>query len=622
MRSWLVAGVLAGMNGAAIGQMTPASVPTLRANTRLVVVDVVVQDGKGNPLHGVAKSELVLKEDGAVQTVAGFEEHSGVGTAVQLAPMPKLEKGSFTNYQPAPVSGAVNILLLDALNTPMKDQSYVRDQMLKYLKTPRPGARMAIFALTTRLRMLQGLTTDPEMLRAALDGKKGLPKGSPLMDNAVSGDQPGQDTAMSQLEEQMSANPALAGALANLQQFDAEVQSTQTMQRAKMTLDALNAVARYLSSMPGRKNLIWFSGSFPVNILPDSDLTDPFATMASVEEEYRDTVNLLSRSQVSVYPVDARGLMVAPLFNAENSGSKYARNPQSMGKDLEKFSQQQVAEHATMEQMANDTGGRAFFNTNGLKEAVEKAVDAGSNYYTLAYTPTNREWKGEYRKIEVSLERAGYKLAYRRGYFADETDERAKKGVASATVPVVPLDSMHAAMLWGGPQPTEILFSATVRPTTGETEADTAKGTQAEAGVNGPFRRFTVFYQVSPRNITATPMPDGTRHVEARFITMTYDDQGMQLTSAGTGFRADLSAANYKLMMQGGLQYRQEISVPLKASQFLRIGVQDIPSKRVGAVEFPIEAVAKLKTVKEETAVEMERAKAAGGGAPATKPEP
>ena len=59
--------------------------------------------------------------------------------------------------------------------------------------------------------------------------------------------------------------------LANLQQFEAEQQSFQLQLRARYTLDALNQLARYMSALPGRKNLIWFSGSFPVNILPDAD---------------------------------------------------------------------------------------------------------------------------------------------------------------------------------------------------------------------------------------------------------------------------------------------------------------------------------------------------------------
>ena len=78
-------------------------------------------------------------------------------------------------------------------------------------------------------------------------------------------------------------------------------------------------------------------------------------------------------------------------------------NPSAFTNDLMKFNQSQAQEHTTMEQMASDTGGHAFYNTNGLASAVAKAIDAGSNYYTLTYTPTDHNWNGSYRNIHVEL---------------------------------------------------------------------------------------------------------------------------------------------------------------------------------------------------------------------------
>ncbi len=91
------------------------------------------------------------------------------------------------------------------------------------------------------------------------------------------------------------------------------MESFQPQLRARYTLDAHNLLARDLSNLPGRKNLIWFSGSFPISILPDPSLKDPFAVMASSEDEFKETVDLLVLSQVAVYPIDARGLMVGSM---------------------------------------------------------------------------------------------------------------------------------------------------------------------------------------------------------------------------------------------------------------------------------------------------------------------
>ena len=86
-------------------------------------------------------------------------------------------------------------------------------------------------------------------------------------------------------------------------------------------------------------------------------------------------------------------------------------------------------EHATMQKMADATGGRAFVNTNGLTDAVANAIDEGSNFYTLAYTPANSTRDGGFRKIKVQLAREGLTLAYRQGYFADDPDKASKGGL-------------------------------------------------------------------------------------------------------------------------------------------------------------------------------------------------
>src|SRR5580704_4099348 len=344
---------------------------TLHSATQLVIVDVVVTDSQQNPVHNLSASDFTLLEKNVPQQIKHFEEHKALpaAEAAKLQPVPRMPPGVFTNYSPLPLSGTVNVLLLDALNTPMQDQAYVRDQLRKYLKNASPGARVAIFGLTSRLILLQGFTSDPELLKTAIDQK--TPRASPLLNDAVGGG--GAPEPLSDTLSSFGNDPGLADVIANLQQFEAQEQSFQLQLRARYTLDALNQIARSLPGIPGRKNLIWFSGSFPINILPDGDLQNPFAIVASAEEEFRETTNLLTASQVAVYPIDARGLMTSPNLSAANSGSKYVRDPTRFSKDEAKFFQQTADEHSTMLQMAEETGGRAFINTNDLSQAVAES---------------------------------------------------------------------------------------------------------------------------------------------------------------------------------------------------------------------------------------------------------
>jgi VWFA-related protein len=394
---------------------------TLKANSQLVIVDVTVTDAHRKPVHNLKASDFVVLEDDVSQNVKVFEEHAYVQEPATPIKQPPLPPGVFTNFSPVPVKETLNVLLLDTLNTALKDQAFVRDQIKQYLKTAPSGTRIAVFGLATRLYLLQGFTSNPEILRAAVDGK-GSSRSSPLLHDTVGGGN--GDVSLSQQYDDNFGNLGLDGTaqvIGELQQFEAEQQSVQLQMRAKYTLDSLNQLARYLSGLQGRKNLIWFSGSFPINILPDGDLKNPFAVVASSEDEFRQTTNLLARSQVAVYPVDARGLVTSPALNASNSVTSSAvRNPTAFGKDEMKFYDQIAGERSTMLRMAEQTGGRAYINTNDLSQTVADVTRNGSNYYTIAYSPSNTKWDGRYRKIQVRAAQSGFTLTYRRGYFADD----------------------------------------------------------------------------------------------------------------------------------------------------------------------------------------------------------
>jgi VWFA-related protein len=570
---------------------TPQPIPTLKAHTQLVIVDVVVTDSHQNPVHNLKAPDFTLLENKDPQQIKAFEEHTSLSDT-KPQPIPKMPPGIFTNWTPTPPNSAVNILLLDTLNTPLQDQSFVHDQLKQYIKTAKPGARIAIFGLTTHLNLLQGFTSDPELLKTAIN-QKSL-QASPLLDDPVGGGnglQPLSDTVGS-----FGDAPDIADILSNLKQFDAEQQSFQLQLRARYTLDALNQLARYLTGIPGRKNLIWFSGSFPINILPDGDLQDPFAVAAGFEDEFRETTNLLTLNQVAVYPVDARGLMVSPSFSAAKSGSQYGRNPSTFGKDDTKFFQQTAAEHATMLQMAQQTGGKAFINTNGLSQAVASAIDSGSNYYTLAYSPTNTKWNGSFRKIQINLQQQGYTLAYRRGYYADDPNGPTKHVGATATTPATkPVDPMHAAMMRGGPDPTQIILKIRVLPASTAPEDTLAEGNilNPHLKVQGPYRRYEIDYAADTRT-AITQTPDGIYHLDVRFLAYVYDQDGNLINYADNSAHANLSSAIYAGLLQHGLPYHQEISVPVKGQYYIRVGIHDLTGNRVGALELPIAAVKDL----------------------------
>jgi VWFA-related protein len=351
---------------------SPAT-PTIRAGARLVIVDVTVSDKNGNPLHNLKKEDFTVLENGNLQTVNTFEEHVALSAndAVKFPPLPPMPPGVFTNITPAPVNSAINIILIDSLNTPYDDQSYLRSQLVNYINHARPGTSIAIFALGTTLNMLQGFTSDTEVLKRIVAKQFG--NASPL----IARTQTGEDS--SNLET-ANVGGAAAAAVAAFQSFQSSAVNgnSQTYQRERLTLDAFNVLARYLGNIPGRKNLVWFSGSFPLDLDPagaiSSNSADSFAG-SNHESDVRLIIDALARGQVAVSPVDCRGVQASPTTLGEYQGNTPNNgNPSNFIHDKSNFEHTMAQEHSTMERLASNTGGRAIINENDLTKATAEAI--------------------------------------------------------------------------------------------------------------------------------------------------------------------------------------------------------------------------------------------------------
>ncbi|RXH55649.1 VWA domain-containing protein [Granulicella sibirica] len=590
---------------------TPATPPadaanTIQARSNLVVLDVIVTDKSHNPVHGLKLSDFQVRDGGVPQSLKSADEHTPQ-TAKAAEPLPVVPPGVFTNFESAPADGPLNILLLDRLNTPLASQPFLHDQLVSFVRNMKPGTRVAIFGLNTHLLYLQGFTSDPKVLLAALESKRATARQSPLLGEA----NPGGAGSLSASMEQASATaPKIAGGpssavppgvLADVQQFEVQAQSSQTQLRVRYTLEAMNDLARYLSGLSGRKNLIWFSGSFPLSILPDGDQPKPFAAAADLQDLFRDTTNLLARSQVAVYPVDVRGIQTPTTGDVSESGSRYSNSPTAFAKDTAKAVASISDEQTTMRQMASDTGGQAFINTNGLADAVTQAIASGSSYYTLAYTPTNTDYDGSFRKIQVSLERQGLQLSYRRGYYADLPGVKSQQGrkqlTASPLAPNTQLSSIRAAMKPGTPVPSQILIKAFVGPAGPPTDETVTENNNPPVDTKGPFRKYSVNYAVAPQDLKLTVAAPGVYATNLEFVVFVYDQNHALVNTIGQSIRARLTAENVRSIFKSGLQYQQVVSVPAHGEYFLRIAVRDLTADRIGAVEVPIDSVKDLPVV-------------------------
>jgi len=392
---------------------------------------------------------------------------------------------------------------------------------------------------------------------------------------------------------------------ANVRAFEEQLAVLETDFRVPYTLDAFNTLAHYLGAFPGRKNLIWFSGSFPFNVVPDASPPHPFHVVDADEDELRETVDLLAKAQVAVYPVDARSLIEQSATPATPTGSANANHVHGPNSELSKGAQSQAAEHAMMEAIAASTGGRAFYNPASLADAVNSVVAAGSNYYTLTYSPTSAADAGSYRPIQVAVTGiAGsqhLQLSYRRGDYSSDASSHPQGSGSKDSSAVSPEQARaaayeHAAMRRGGPPPEDLLFRVRVLPASTTTGTAPAPDNQLTSAMppKGPLRTYNLDFLTLSGELTFTQQPDGRRIAKVEFLANVYDTQGTLLDSTGQELTLEPKFNDPSKLARTFIRFHLEVSVPDRAETFLRIGMRDATSNRFGAVEIPTSALTSL----------------------------
>jgi VWFA-related protein len=576
---------------------------TIRTGTQVVALDVVVIDNAGKLVKGLQQGAFSVTEDGKPQWVKFFKEFTQGREEAAAASLPArdpLPPNVFSNYALPPENPAVTVVMLDLLNTPMQDQMRAQDELVAFLQKKPKESKVAICVLGNQLQMIQGFTQDQSALLRAAKGKKASQRLRPLDNLDVQFDiglRAGRESSRFAGQLQFLGE-AVAQQQSELRLIDAD-------KRMFITVDAFAHMARYLDGIPGRKNLVWLSGSFLLGIIPESNGANPFLENGYYTENLKKVANLLGDAHVAVYPVSVKGLETNPLFAAANNdlapvtmtapppspgfgkrvpGSSPA-NAVMMDR-MDDFSLALNDEHATMTKLATQTGGQAFFNTNDLSGAIKAATEQGANYYALSYTPTNKNYNGAYRKLKVILAGKKYHLAYRSGYYAIDPFAPLKpsKDLTSSLA--------RAAMQQGSPQSRQIVFGARVVPVgkphmvEGTAPAKSSRKRKKEAGPV-EMQRYSIDHAVSVADLRFQPTPEGKYHGAVNFMVTAFDGEGMQVASQLSEMNTDLKPESMKDIQAGGVRIHQEIEVPVN-SVVMRLGVEDVSDSHIGTMEIKL----------------------------------
>jgi VWFA-related protein len=540
-------------------QPAPPAVATIQVYSRETIVDIIVTDAKGQPVRGLSKSAFTIKEDGKPQPIRSFGEFDAETTAPAISPT--LPSGIHSNLQAAPTSGPVNIILIDALHSNWVSSVRALQATQAYADRMPRGTEVAVFWLSVSgLHMLQGFTTDPAAIHEALAPQR--------TDIGSSGD-------------------------------------CYTINRT--TIEALNQIAAYVAGIKGRKNLLWFTPGMPVYLMRDGG--------------YGWGTSTDCRESGPAHSFGSGGRGGITLFTSAG-GSEQGMDMGEVHRLMdtyEIFTAQQIAVspmspagvgglgrgNLAAEEVAQQSGGVAKFNNNDLTAEIADTISTSSHYYTISYIPPRQKDDGHYHTIAIETDRPGLRLLYRKGYNSENP-------LAPKTYTGPEL--IKAALQGRAPSATQLLFDAKLTPVPTAPPADpteafdpfgasaappgTSPGAPSKLSLGGsaakkpakiPATRtpYDLLLAIPQSQIACAPGPDGTHTIKLQFAFDAYDLNGKLLGAHSQDVSLNLTPERYQRFIQAPVFFHEQLEF-FPGPLFLRVGVLDSVSNKVGTLEIPL----------------------------------
>jgi VWFA-related protein len=554
-----------------------ATRPALRVVQQMVQVDIIAKDHDGKPVQNLKQSDFTIYDNGRRQDISFFSLETD---KTRNLPRPQLAPGTYSNLieQKQGVPGNLTILLLDFLNTKHSDIAFAKDKVIKLLRDMKPDDRVAVYVLSGRLYVLHDFTSDMAALTQSV-------KKYDTVDSA--------DVANATFTPAWSGSTA-AAADAFLNQASQDLSDSANVDRAFATTNVFEIIAQHMMRLPGRKNLVWVSGSFPISINLDKmgnsrqdayeTPSTPFETPAaykafdggasSVVDEsstglymydrrsFDDLITRATRSlasaNIALYPVDPRGLIGNDGADPSRSGGVLI-GPMMFRQAAALYD---VAPNFdTMNMLAHQTGGLAFYNNSDIGGEVRQAMEDSRVSYMLAFYPSTDDGRGKYHNIKVRVNRPGIELRYRTGYtpkplnFTGVVDNTAilREAIAS------PLDATGLGM--------------TVRA----------------SSIHGATTPTVALRINLEENDVSFKFDDERTTGQIEVMLVQYDAEGNQIWGETSKVKMRLVKDTYARVRKEGLQFGRNL--PLKPGAVeLKVIACDDKSSAIGSVSIPLAA--------------------------------
>jgi len=530
--------------GAAVAQDRPGAV--IRIDVNLVQVDAVVTDAHGKHVADLKASDFEILQDGKPQTITNFSYHSlPAHTASTAAPSRGALSAPAAAVDPAAIRRTI-VIVIDNLCMPFEDVVRSRNAARKFLdEQMQPGDLVAILRTNGGMGALQRFTTDPRLLRTALD----------------------------RVNYNIMCRPEIAGTVA----LSTDPLAQLTQRRAELfsvgTIGSIRSVVTGMHEMPGRKSLILISENLA--IFHSANWADPDSPSGAAPDNggvidgmavaLRRLVDAANRASVVIHTIDPRGLKADGAINVPGG------NPGAPPASAQEFFAIANSRDG-LEMLAQQTGGLFLANNNDINGLLQRAIDDYDGYYLLGYHPDSETFRSaadQFRKLKVRITRPGLQVRSRTGFFgAPESidGEPARRPPSSAQSELVSaLNSPFAAS------------SIHVRLTPLFVASPTA----------GPSLNALLY--IDTRDLEFGPEAQGARKASFDLLAVTYDARGETIANVNRHYTITAPANTLEQERNRGLLYTAALPLKTAGVHQVRVALRDAQSGNLGSATNVIE---------------------------------
>jgi len=544
---------------------TPTPIPiedndVVKISTTLIQVDVTVTDKNGKIITDLKPEDFEIFENNDKQEITNFSFVTAGADASQTQIIPQTKEKNSVPLPPVPLRPEqvrrTIALVVDDLGLSFESVYQVRRALRKFVdEQMQPNDLVAIIRTGGGAGALQQFTTDKRQLYAAIEavkwnslGRGGISAFAPLEATPQELSRAAGDTSVSDedLEEEQ-------GRLRDFNNFREDIFSVGT-------LGAINFIVKGMNELPGRKSIMLFSDGFAI-CSPDTP-----DRCARILDSVKQLTDLSNRAAVSIYTFDARGLLVTGLTAADNASGVSAERLQNLNssRSNEIFNKQEGLAY-----LAEETGGRSFFNSNSINNGLDKALEDQKGYYLIGYQPDTDTFDAKIRrfnKLQIKVNRKGANVRYRSGFFG-VTDEQIKKPTNRT--------------------PAQQIFTALTSPFAASgigLRLNTLFGNDKQ---NGSFVRSLL--HVNARDLKFTDEPGGGKKAVFDVLAISFGENGTPIDQIFKTYTMNAKADVYQKLINEGFVYYFTLPVKKPGAYQYRIAIRDSASGTVGSASQFIE---------------------------------